>query len=511
MDEPLSYAPSQKQIVPRVTNEILIKHLVESFGTGVEGLICDVHTVIACSLPKRTRSDQCKYLAELFARAIDSPKTGEIIELNRVMELKTEYCREYPQFMMKYDQPTRDSYHILDRLFRNAKEHFFSYRPSNVRPKTLPINSRTSRITANDNEFRNWLKSHGHQLPEGPGKIITMKFLQGSFFRDSSIIVNDDLIFFLLFIIEQVVPSFNLIFPRDGLIITNGNGAGKEENQLNGPEGVFVDDDQTMFIVDTKNARVMEWKTRDVKGKVVAGSGTAGRGLHQLNHPTNVWVDKETNSLIICDWGNQRIVQWSRADGTTEGKILLENIAGSGLFMDDQRNIYITDTNKKEVRRYQIEGDPKGTLVAGGGGNGIASDQFRWPTFIFVDQQQTVYVCDSTANRIMKWEKDAKEGEVVAGDCGRGPGLNQLSYPQGIVVDKSGNIYIADRYNNRVMRWAKGAKEGTIVLGARYPRQRGPLREPRGLCFDRHGNIYVADYANNRVQGFSIEQTHIDA
>ena len=324
------------------------------------------------------------------------------------------------------------------------------------------------------------------------------------------IIINDDSTSFSLFIVERVDPSFNPIFPKDGLVLTNGAGAGKEENQLNHPEGIFVDDDQTMFIADSRNSRVMEWRIGDIKGKVVAGSRTAGRGLHQLNNPTNVWVDRETNSLIICDWGNHRVVQWSRADGTTEGKILLENLDASGLFIDDQRNIYISNTKTKEVRRYQIGGDPEGTLVAGGGGNGIASDQFRWPTFLFVDQQQTVYVCDSTANRVMKWEKDAKEGEVVAGDCGKGHGLNQLSYPQGIVVDKSGNVYIADKFNNRVMRWAKGAKEGTIALGARYPRQWGPLNEPRGMCFDRYGNIYVVDSVNARVRGFSIEQTHTD-
>lgn len=311
-----------------------------------------------------------------------------------------------------------------------------------------------------------------------------------------------------MLIVEPIAPPSKLRFPRDGLVVTTGSGGGKEENQFNHPQGIFVDDDQTMFIADARNSRVVEWKVGDSKGKIVAGSQTAGKGLHQLNNPTNVWLDKETNSLIICEWGNQRVVQWSRVEGTTEGKLLFDNIAASGLFVDDQRNIYITDTNTKAVRRYQIGGDPKGTLVAGGGGNGIAADQFRWPTFLFVDQQQTVYVCDSTANRVMKWEKDAKVGEVVAGDCGRGFGLNQLSYPQGIVVDQSGSVYIAEKYNNRVVRWAKGAKEGTIVLGARQPWQRGLLREPRGLWLDRHGNIYVVDSANNRVCGFSIENTH---
>ncbi|CAF4236814.1 unnamed protein product, partial [Rotaria sordida] len=202
----------------------------------------------------------------------------------------------------------------------------------------------------------------------------------------------------------------------------------------------------------------------DTNGQVVAGGHGEGNGLDQLNSPTDVLTDKETDSLIICDWGNDRVVRWSRRSGTTQGEILIDSISCYGLAMDDQRYLYISDSVKHEVRRYQI-GDKNGTLVAGGNGEGAGFNQLNFPTYIFVDQQQTVYVSDDKNHRVMKWNKGAKEGIVVAGGQGYGNALTQLSYPQGLFVDTFGTIYVADSHNHRVMRWPKGAKQGTVIVG----------------------------------------------
>ncbi|CAF1301600.1 unnamed protein product [Rotaria sordida] len=243
----------------------------------------------------------------------------------------------------------------------------------------------------------------------------------------------------------------------------------------------------------------------DTNGQVVAGGNGEGKRLDQLYQPTDVLIDKETDSLIICDRKNRRVVRRSRRSGTTQGEILINNIDCRGLAMDDQRYLYISDVEKHEVRRYQI-GDKNGTVVAGGNGYGASLNQLNVPTYIFFDQQQTVYVSDQNNYRVMKWNKGAKEGIVVAGGQGEGNALTQLSYPQGLFVDTLGTIYVADLSNNRVMRWPKGAKQGTVIVGGNGE-GKGPnqFHNPIGLSFDRHGNLYVVDYENHRVQRFSIE------
>ncbi|CAF1510028.1 unnamed protein product, partial [Rotaria sp. Silwood1] len=202
----------------------------------------------------------------------------------------------------------------------------------------------------------------------------------------------------------------------------------------------------------------------DTNGQVVAGGKGEGHRLDQLNHPTDVLIDKETASLIICDWWNRRVVRWSLRSGTTQGKIIIDNIKCWGLFMDDQRYLYVSDIEKHEVRRYQI-GDKNGTLVAGGNSKGANLNQLNCPTYIFVDQQQAVYVSDYYNHRVMKWNKDAKKGSVVAGGQGKGNALTQLRCPNGLFVDTLGTLYVADTVNDRVMRWAKGAKQGTVIVG----------------------------------------------
>ncbi|CAF1643998.1 unnamed protein product [Rotaria sp. Silwood1] len=171
MDEPLSYESSPRQVKPKITYESIVDHIIESFGAGSQGIICDVHLAIADSHPKRTRSDECKYLAELFACAVDAPKTGEIIELDKVYELRARYCRGYPEFMKKYDQPIRESHSILNKLFLNARRHFFEQRQAGLHiPPSQPLvrsdsaapKARAQRKTGasvQDKEFQEWLSS----------------------------------------------------------------------------------------------------------------------------------------------------------------------------------------------------------------------------------------------------------------------------------------------------------------------------------------------------------------
>ncbi|CAF4407733.1 unnamed protein product, partial [Rotaria magnacalcarata] len=259
------------------------------------------------------------------------------------------------------------------------------------------------------------------------------------------------------------IPA-NARWTQNGVTVAGGNGPGSATYQFSGPFGVFVDDDQTIVIADNGNHRVIEWKTNDNNGKVVAGDNGLGNRLNQLNFPTDVLIDRETDSLIICDRDNLRVVRWSRRRGTTQGEILIDNIACNGLAMDDQKYLYISDYKKHEVRRYRM-GDKNGILVAGGNGRGDELNQLSGPTSIFVGRQQTVYVSDNGNSRVMKWIRGAKEGIIVAGGQDRGDTLRQLYWPNGLFVDTFNTLYVADSGNHRVIRWPQGAKQGTVILG----------------------------------------------
>ncbi|CAF2738609.1 unnamed protein product [Rotaria sp. Silwood2] len=292
---------------------------------------------------------------------------------------------------------------------------------------------------------------------------------------------------------------------ENGLTVAGGNGNGSGINQLNHPQSLDVDDDQTIYIADTHNHRIVQWKSGATSGQIVAGGNGQGNGANQLNEPHDVIIDKARDSLIICDRNNRRVVRWSRRNGTS-GEIILSNIDCHGLAIDENGFLFVVDSENNQVKQYRI-GDTKGTVVAGGNGDGNGLNQLIKPTHVFVDRYHSVYVSDWGNDRVMKWEAGAKQGIIVAGGQGSGDALDQVFFPHEVVVDQLDTLYVADTRNDRIVRWLKGDTKGSVIAGGTRGSQSNELSFPRGLSFDRNGNLYVADLWNHRVQKFNIKQT----
>lgn len=298
--------------------------------------------------------------------------------------------------------------------------------------------------------------------------------------------------------------SANAKWAESGITVAGGNGMGDAVNQFHDPYGLFVDEDQTIYIADRDNHRVMEWKAGATSGQLVAGGNGRGSAVNQLNQPSDVIFDKKTDSLFICDFGNRRVMQWPRGS-KTGGKVVVANVVCWGLTMDDNGLLYVIDTGDQTVKRY-IPGQNNEIVVAGGNGEGDACNQLNLPINIFVDQDYSVYVSDWKNHRVMKWMKDAKEGIVVAGGRGSGNSLEQLSHPRGLLVDQLGTVYVADTSNHRVMRCRRGTTKGDVIIGGiGAGKNANQINYPTGFAVDRAGNLYVADHNNYRVQRFLIE------
>ncbi|CAF1313026.1 unnamed protein product [Rotaria sordida] len=198
----------------------------------------------------------------------------------------------------------------------------------------------------------------------------------------------------------------NAQWQQDGITVAGGNGKGNSLNQLSLPWGLYVDDDETIYVADYENHRIMKWRSGATSGQVVAGGNGKGNGDNQLSNPYDVIVDKERDYLIICDSSNKRVVRWPRLDGT-RGETIISNIGCWGLTMDEYGSLYVVDDDNNAVRRYKI-GDAEGTVVAGGNGRGNRLNQFNGPRYVFVDRHYSVYVSERDNNRAMKWAEGAK-------------------------------------------------------------------------------------------------------
>ncbi|CAF0937024.1 unnamed protein product [Adineta steineri] len=340
----------------------------------------------------------------------------------------------------------------------------------------------------NLNYLRNELKKIRQEL-NNPSKT----YIQ----QDSQSFINEISIISL-----EKKPKCNK-WKQNGITVAGGNGKGQELNQLNRPAGIFIDKKKNVFIADNDNNRIVEWKYNAKEGQIIESINKQGNRMNHLNRPTDVIVDQQNHSIVIADHNNRRVIQWSNQNQ----QILIKNIDCYGLAMDKHGFLYVSDWKKDEVRRWKIgEYNNEGIIVAGGNKQGNELTQLNYPTFIFVDEDQTVYVSDRLNHRVMKWRKDAKEGIIVAGGNGQGKNINQLSHPRGVVVDDLGQVYVADSQNHRIMRWCEGKEEGEVVVdgNGKGENQSNRFTCPTGLSFDDEGNIYVADYNNHRIQKFEI-------
>ncbi|CAF0742728.1 unnamed protein product [Adineta steineri] len=431
------------------------------------------------------------------------------IETNRdVLRLiLTDQIREAEKYplIQQIDKWEHDSINIIKRTAEEAKQQLIKLTTTHFTDIEVKLNKLTNQLRESRRED-DFVETDLYQWND------ELKKLKEQLDKPPNIVARQDAIPFVnklcIGISAQLyIPTIdiNTKWIRNGVVVCGGNGSGTRFDQLDGPYSLFIDDDdnECMYIADHDNHRIVKWKNSSAGGQVVAGGNKQGDRHNQLSNPKDVIIDKETDSLIICDYGNKRVVQWPLQDGT-RGKIIISDIACYGIVMDNNGHIYVSDYIKHEVKRWKM-GETEGIVVAGGNGEGNRLDQLNNPTYIFVDKDQSVYVSDESNHRVMKWMKDAKQGIVVAGNHGRGNKLKQLSNPSGVVVDQSGTVYVADYKNDRIMRWFKETPLGDIVVGGRgWGNTANQFNGPRKLLFDRQGNLYVVDYWNNRVQKFHI-------
>ncbi|CAF1438430.1 unnamed protein product [Adineta steineri] len=313
--------------------------------------------------------------------------------------------------------------------------------------------------------------------------------------QESQSFIND------ISIILPKKPTFNK-WKQNAITVAGGNGEGQNLNQFNYPNTIFIDKNKNIFIADSYNHRIVEWKYNAEEGQIIAGGNGEGDQIDQLSCPTDLIVDQQNNSIIIADEGNRRVIQWMNQNQ----QILINDTDCSHLAIDKNGFLYVSHNVENEVRRWKIgEYDNEGIVVAGGNEEGDQFSQLNSPGFIFVDENQCVYISDQNNYRVMKWRKDAKEGTIVAGGNDAGENLNQLFQPEGVTVDDLGQIYVADCQNHRVMRWCEGKEEGEVVVGGNgLGNQSNQLHFPTGLSFDDEGNLYVTDYFNQRILKFEI-------
>lgn len=99
-----------------------------------------------------------------------------------------------------------------------------------------------------------------------------------------------------------------------------------------------------------------QWKKGAKKGQSIPDGDDQGNILSSLNWSTNLLIGKLTCSFTICDHWNQRVVRWSRRSANTQEEIILINNSYCwGLATDDQKNLFVSDTDNHRIQRFSTK------------------------------------------------------------------------------------------------------------------------------------------------------------
>ena len=198
-----------------------------------------------------------------------------------------------------------------------------------------------------------------------------------------------------------------------GFIFISIGSIGSGLNEFRYPQGISIDENSdTLYVADTDNIRVVRYFPNSTS-EIVAGGTSCGNAKTQLCNPTGVYFEAVTNSVIISDYTRNSVLRW--IIGTNEwirlagnvsmigGNTSVELYGPEGIGVDVIGNLYVPDRFNNRIQFFPV-GQFDGLTIAGVTGlSGSNALLLSWPMEVIVDNQLNLYVSDTNNHRVQKF------------------------------------------------------------------------------------------------------------
>ncbi len=218
---------------------------------------------------------------------------------------------------------------------------------------------------------------------------------------------------------------------------------GQDTGQFNDPSAIAVNDDGTLFVVDSRNNRIQLF---DLRGKFLKSVGGFGFEPDQFDMPSDIWV-KSLLNIYVADYNNRRLQRYDRqmnylAELVSDPNWSEEYRFGEVLScaLNSQNDLFILDHLENKVIKLNRNGQPErffGTYESGQG-------ELQEPIQLDILKNQWVIISDISRKAIIIFD--------FFGTFIRAVNFPQFIHPAGLATDDRLGILIADEGAKSIFR-----------------------------------------------------------
>jgi sugar lactone lactonase YvrE len=369
---------------------------------------------------------------------------------------------------------------------------------------------------------------------------------------------------------QKVIPNHavaNLVLGQTDFV-TGTTGSPDSSFSLQIAGTVIVDPvTGKVFVSDRGNNRVLRYPSASslqngagaeaVFGQSNFNSSSAAATREGMAAPRSVFLDRR-GRLWVGDGGNNRVLMFEAAV-FRQGPVSADRVFGQpdfttvssgttaskmstpiGVVVDSADRLWVCENGNDRVLRFDsISTKASGTNADGvlgqadfvSGASGSGASRFSNPAYIAVSSSGTLFVGDTSNNRVLRFANAASlaDGAPATGVLGQldfttntsGLSSTKMNGSAGVWITPDDTLWVTDNNNDRHLRFrnastiASGSPADGVVGQASFTAD-ATATTNRGINLagtfnnpfvDGGGNLWVADPGNNRVLRFPPDTT----
>jgi sugar lactone lactonase YvrE len=258
--------------------------------------------------------------------------------------------------------------------------------------------------------------------------------------------------------------------------------------------GMALNSKDELFVADQKVGAIFVFNTETKEATLIRNGFEASFGLINdvaIDDDDRVFVtDGKLRRVLILDKKHEVVDQIK--DG------LIDPV---GIAIDpENRLLYVVDTQQDQVFVYDADSlkELRRIGTAGKKHELTTPGDFAAPTGIALDADGNVYVTDTLNNRVEIFDADGKFISQFGRHCD-GPGC--FAHPKGITVDSDGHIWVADPMLDMLQSFNREGQLLGIIGG--HGELLGQFSSLVGVKFDKKSSrLFTSEQFPGRVQMF---------